>query len=77
MEHAEIKLGELMLKEEFNLDRKVKGFFNYISIKRKTRENLGPLLNEAGKKHRTAKSPVRPGSQSLGKRQGICTLVDR
>jgi len=25
-----------------------KGFFNYISSKRKTRDNVGPLLNEAG-----------------------------
>jgi len=25
-----------------------KGFFNYISSKRKTRENVGPLLNEVG-----------------------------
>ncbi|GAB0208442.1 mitochondrial enolase superfamily member 1 [Grus japonensis] len=37
---------------ELNLAREVKdnekGFFKYISIKRKTRENVGPLLNEAG-----------------------------
>ena len=25
-----------------------KGFFNYISSKRKTRDNVGPLLNEVG-----------------------------
>jgi len=25
-----------------------KGFFNYISSKRKARDNVGPLLNEAG-----------------------------
>jgi len=37
---------------ELNLARDVKdnkkGFFNYISSKRKTRDNVGPLLNEAG-----------------------------
>jgi len=37
---------------EFNLARDVKdkkkGFFNYISSKRKARENVGLLLNEAG-----------------------------
>ena len=37
---------------ELKLARHVKnnknGFFNYISSKRKTRENVGPLLNEAG-----------------------------
>lgn len=49
LEHAEIKFGELRLKEKFNLDRKVKSFFKYINIKRKTRENLGPSLNKAGK----------------------------
>ena len=26
----------------------MKGFFKYISSKRKTRDNAGPLLNEAG-----------------------------
>jgi len=35
---------------EFNLARDVKnnkkGFFNYISSKRKARDNVGPLLNE-------------------------------
>jgi len=37
---------------EFNLARDVKnnkkGFFNYISSKRKARDNVGPLLNEMG-----------------------------
>jgi len=37
---------------ELNLARGVKnnkkGFFNYISSKRKSRDNVGPLLNEAG-----------------------------
>ena len=37
---------------ELNLARNVKnnkkGFFNYISSKRKTRDNVGPLLNEVG-----------------------------
>jgi len=37
---------------ELNLARDVKnnkkGFFNYISSKQKTRDNVGPLLNEAG-----------------------------
>ena len=37
---------------ELNLAREVKnnkkGFFNYISSKRKTRDNVGLLLNEAG-----------------------------
>jgi len=37
---------------ELNLARDVKdnkkGFFNYISSKRKTRENVGPLLNKVG-----------------------------
>jgi len=37
---------------ELNLARDVKdnknGFFNYISSKRKTRENAGPLLNKVG-----------------------------
>jgi len=37
---------------ELNLTRDVKnnkkGFFNYISSKRKARDNVGPLLNEAG-----------------------------
>ena len=36
---------------EFNLARDVKkkkGFFNYISSKRKTRDNAGLLLNEVG-----------------------------
>ncbi|GAB0184039.1 mitochondrial enolase superfamily member 1 [Grus japonensis] len=37
---------------ELNLARDVKdnkkGFFKYISSKRKTRENVGPLLNEVG-----------------------------
>jgi len=37
---------------ELNLPRDVKdnskGFFKYISSKRKTRENVGPLLNEVG-----------------------------
>lgn len=77
MEHAEIKLGELRLKEKFNLDRKFKGFFKYTSIKRKTREYLGSSLNKTGKTHRTAKSPVRSVSQSLQERQGIGTLVGR
>jgi len=38
--------------EELKLTRDVKnnkkGFFNYISSKRKARDNVGPLLNEAG-----------------------------
>jgi len=37
---------------ELNLARDVrsnmKGFFNYVSSKGKTRDNVGPLLNEAG-----------------------------
>jgi len=37
---------------ELNLARDVKdnkkGFFNYISSKRKARDNVGPLLNEVG-----------------------------
>jgi len=37
---------------ELNLARDVKnnkkGFFNYINSKRKARDNVGPLLNEAG-----------------------------
>ena len=37
---------------QLNLARDVKnnkkGFFNYISSKRKTRDNVGPLLNEVG-----------------------------
>lgn len=71
MEHAEIKLGELRLKEEFNLDRKVKGFFNYISIKRKTRENLGPLLNETGKTQDSKKPCEARVSESREKARNI------
>ena len=36
---------------ELNLARDVrnkKGFFKYISSKQKTRDNVGPLLNEVG-----------------------------
>jgi len=38
----------LELKLARNVKDNKKGFFNYISSKRETRENVGPLLNEAG-----------------------------
>jgi len=39
--HLEIKLAR-------DVKNNKKGFFNYISSKRKARDNVGPLLNEAG-----------------------------
>jgi len=39
--HLELKLAR-------DVKNNRKGFFNYISSKRKTRDNVGPLLNEAG-----------------------------
>jgi len=39
--HLELKLAR-------DVSNNKKGFFNYISNKRKTRDNVGPLLNEAG-----------------------------
>ena len=39
--HLELKLAR-------DVKHNKKGFFNYISSKRKTKENVGPLLNEAG-----------------------------
>ena len=45
-------LWKAKVHPELNLARDVKnnkkGFFNYISSKRKARDNVGPLLNEAG-----------------------------
>jgi len=38
--HLELKLARDL--------RNKKGFFNYISRKQKARDNVGPLLNEAG-----------------------------
>ena len=37
---------ELKLARDVKNDKK--GFFNYISSKRKARDNVGPLLNEVG-----------------------------
>jgi len=49
-EHAGMQQGRL--RSTWNLARDVKnnkkGFFSYISSKRKTREYVGPLLNEVG-----------------------------
>ena len=39
--HLELKLAR-------DVKNNKKGFFNYISSKRKARDNVGPLLNEAG-----------------------------
>jgi len=39
--HLELKLAR-------DVKNNKKGFFNYISSKRKTRDNVGPLLNEVG-----------------------------
>ena len=39
--HLELKLAR-------DVKNNKKGFFNYISSKRKTRDNVGPLLHEAG-----------------------------
>ena len=38
--HLELKLARVKNNK--------KGFFNYISSKRKARDNVGPLMNEAG-----------------------------
>jgi len=51
-EHEEMQRGRLKVLLELNLARDVKdnkkSFFNYISSKGKTRENVGPLLNKLG-----------------------------
>ena len=39
--HLELKLAR-------DVKNNKKGFFNYISSKRKARDNVGPMLNEAG-----------------------------
>nr|XP_009935199.1 PREDICTED: LOW QUALITY PROTEIN: RNA-directed DNA polymerase from mobile element jockey-like [Opisthocomus hoazin] len=46
-EEAEAK-AHLELKLARDVKNNKKGFFNYISSKRKARDNVGPLLNEAG-----------------------------
>ncbi|PKU47983.1 rna-directed dna polymerase from mobile element jockey-like [Limosa lapponica baueri] len=45
-----MRKAKASLKESLARDVKVykKGFFKYIGGKRKTRENVGPLLNETG-----------------------------
>jgi len=40
--------AHLKLKLERHVKNNKKGFFNYISSNWKTRDNVGPLLNEAG-----------------------------
>ncbi|GAB0182057.1 mitochondrial enolase superfamily member 1 [Grus japonensis] len=40
--------AQLELKLSRNIKDNKKGFFKYISSKRKTRENVSPLLNEVG-----------------------------
>jgi len=40
--------ADLELKLARDVKNNKKGFFNYISSKRKTRDNVGQLLNEAG-----------------------------
>jgi len=40
--------AHLELKMARDVKNNKKGFFNYISSKRKARDNVGPLLNEAG-----------------------------
>jgi len=47
--HATRKVkAHLELKLARDVKDNKKGFFNYISSKRKARDNVGPLLNEAG-----------------------------
>jgi len=40
--------AHLELKVARDVKNNKKGFFNYISSKRKARDNMGPLLNEVG-----------------------------
>jgi len=40
--------AQVELKLARDVKNNKKGFFNYISSKRKTRDNVGPLLNEVG-----------------------------